>query len=116
MRVVRLFLGIVAAICLVSVLCAQSGVSPQEKPAVPEAASNWHTVFGRVVSVDISKNLLVLKTSAGELKLNVPGRVNMLELKTGDWVRLQYVQAGGRLGLWSLTKGARKPTVEEAKR
>ena len=63
---------------------------------------SFENVTGHVVKADIATNTLVLDNHGKDMKFSVPGRINMLDLKTGERVTAEYMPEGRSNRLWQL--------------
>lgn len=83
-----------------------------EKPAAHKAAvhkasltstsNGFESVSGHVVKANIENNTLVLSDHGKDMSFQVPGRIDMLNLKTGERVSGEYIAEGRTNRLWEL--------------
>ncbi len=81
---------------------ARAPAAVVKKAGPAQNNDNWHTASGRVLEANIADNTLLLNSHGKDLKFQVPGRVDMLNLKHGQRVTVVYVAEGKQLHLWKL--------------
>jgi hypothetical protein len=94
-------------------------VFAQEKKAPEAPKPKAHHYYGTVISMDSAAKLLVVKGKKGEMKFDVAdakwkGYKAMDEVKTGEHVKVKYVEKDGKM-MAELVYKAVKATKKETK-